>query len=140
MSPIIYLAAPYSHIEPLVREFRFNAACLAAAKLIDRGIVVYSPISHSHPIAQTGRIDGSWATWGKQCLALLDVCTYLLVLMLPGWEKSVGLKAEIDFCNAKGVPVLFTGFDGLDRIDFDSLPPAFRPKMTDDMTQGFNRD
>ena len=28
---MIYLASPYSHSDPLVREARFNAACLATA-------------------------------------------------------------------------------------------------------------
>jgi hypothetical protein len=136
---IVYLAAPYSHPEPLVREFRFNAVSLAAAKLIDRGIVVYSPVSHSHPISLTGQIDGSWATWGKQCLALLDVCSHLLVLTLPGWDKSLGLHTEIDFCTVKGIPVLFTHFDGLDRIDFAQLPPL-QPRMPDNMIQSINHD
>ena len=47
---IIYLAAPYSHPDPGVRERRFRAINRAAAALIAEGRIVFSPISMSHPI------------------------------------------------------------------------------------------
>ncbi len=51
---MIYLASPYSHPDPAVREQRFRAACRAAAELIRAGHVVISPVVHGHPMAALG--------------------------------------------------------------------------------------
>ena len=51
---MIYLASPYSHPDAVVREQRFRDVCLAAARLIRAGQIVFSPIAHSHPIASGG--------------------------------------------------------------------------------------
>lgn len=120
-SHILYLACPYSHPQPHVRRHRHDVANLAAAKLISRGFVVFSPLSHSHPIAETG-MDGSWETWERQCLALLDVCSHMLVLTVEGWGESVGLQAEMDHCQKTGKTVIFSSFDKLDSFSFDRLP------------------
>ena len=47
----VYLATPYSHPDSGVREFRFVESCATAAKLMNIGFPVVSPIAHSHPIA-----------------------------------------------------------------------------------------
>ena len=124
MTPILYLATPYSHADHDAREYRHLMACQAAAKLIASGHVVLSPVAHSHPIAETGRIDGSWATWEKQCLTLLDACTYMVVLQLPGWDKSTGIKAELAHCAKVCKPVIYTDFPGLGRFEGGRLPNA----------------
>jgi len=43
---MIYFASPYSHPDPLVRQARFDAACHAAAGLIQAGHAVVAPIVH----------------------------------------------------------------------------------------------
>ena len=46
-----YLCSPYSHPDAAVREARYVAACRKAAEYAMRGISVFAPIAHSHPIA-----------------------------------------------------------------------------------------
>ena len=48
-----YLAHPYSgdHLK------NFKKVNIIAAKLIKQGIMIYSPISHTHPIAYDGKLD-----------------------------------------------------------------------------------
>jgi len=58
---MIYLACPYSHPDSNVREYRFKMANRAAAKLMRDGHIVYSPISHTHPIAMEGDLPLDWA-------------------------------------------------------------------------------
>ena len=57
---MIYLASPYSDPDPIVREKRFAAACLAAASLIGSGEAVFSPIVHGHPLVHYG-LPADWA-------------------------------------------------------------------------------
>jgi hypothetical protein len=44
---MIYLASPFTHDDPAVRQQRFEAACRAAAILISQGKTVFSPIMRS---------------------------------------------------------------------------------------------
>jgi len=103
---MIYLASPYSHFDATVRQARFEAACRAAAALIRRGHVVFSPIAHSHSIAQHG-LPQDWGFWAQQDRRILTACDELWVLMLDGWEHSRGIQAEIALALALGLPIRF---------------------------------
>jgi hypothetical protein len=102
----IYLGSPYSDSDPNVREQRFDAVCKAAAVLMQRGHLILSPICHSHPIAKHG-LPTDWVFWKKYDSAILKRCDELWVLMLPGWESSKGLQAEIKIAREMGMPVEF---------------------------------
>jgi hypothetical protein len=59
---MIYLCSPYTHPDPAVREARYEAACRTAAHLMRSGKIVFSPIAHSHGIAQYG-LPKDWSFW-----------------------------------------------------------------------------
>ncbi len=103
---MIYLASPYSHPDPAVREQRFHAACQAAVALLHAGRVVFSPIAHSHPLAQHG-LPGNWHFWERYDRAFLELCDEVVVLMLDGWQESVGVQAEIRIARELGKPVRY---------------------------------
>jgi nucleoside 2-deoxyribosyltransferase len=103
---MIYLASPYSHPDLVVRQQRFEAACRAAATLIQRGHVVFSPVAHSHSIAQHG-LPLDWGFWEVQDREFVAACDELWVLMLEGWEQSRGVHAEIAIARALGKPIRF---------------------------------
>ena len=103
---VVYLASPYSHPDPRVRQARFQAACRAAAALLSAGEIVFSPIAHSHPIAAHG-LPTDWEFWECADGELLRRCDELLVLMLPGWQESRGVQAEIAMARELGMPVRY---------------------------------
>jgi len=103
---MIYICSPYSHPDPAVREARFQAACRAAAELMRRGNIVFSPIAHSHGIAQYG-LPKDWQFWEPHDLQHLAVCREVVVLKLDGWQQSQGVQAEIAMARALGKPVSF---------------------------------
>jgi len=43
--------------------------------------------------------------WQSHCLAMLRKADKMIVVCIDGWDASVGLKAEIDFCHQCGIPV-----------------------------------
>ena len=102
---MIYLASPYSHQDSGVREERYRLACATAATLIENGAIVFSPIAHSHGIAFFMRQSESFEFWSKFDLEMLAHCAVLLVLTIPGWESSLGIKAEIAEARRLGIPV-----------------------------------
>ena len=101
---LVYLASPYSHEDAHVRAWRFHWAAEYAAKLMRDGWMVFSPIAHTHPIAEFGLPKG-WVFWEKFDRLFLDACSGLVVLKLPGWEKSTGIKAEIEYMTDTGKPI-----------------------------------
>lgn len=103
---MIYLASPYNHPDPAVRQARYDAACRAAAGLIRRGHVVFSPISHSHGIARYG-LPVDWGFWERYDRQFLAACDELWVLMLDGWQASRGVQAEIAIAQSIGKAVRF---------------------------------
>lgn len=110
---LTYLASPYSHPSAQVRLLRFNAACRAAAHLMQLGHTVFSPIAHSHPIAEylPPELLMSWDFWRQQDFPLLEASALLEVLTLDGWQESRGVQAEISHAELHGIPVHYMGPD-----------------------------
>lgn len=104
---MIYLASPYNHDDPAVRVERFEAVCRFAAGLMRSGLVVFSPIAHTHPIAEHGLPKG-WEFWERFDREFLEAADSMIVLMLDGWVESVGVQAEIDIARELEIPVEFT--------------------------------
>lgn len=109
--PLIYLACPYSHPERAVRIARFDAANLAAAKLMREGHYVFSPISHTHPIAEAGGLPLGWDFWEGFDRAYIGHSHKLIVLMLGGWTQSKGVMAEIAIADSMNIPVEYLALE-----------------------------
>lgn len=107
-----YLAIPYSHPDPTVVENRFEIANRVTAKLLHQGLVVFSPISMSHPIAIQEGLPGDWASWERFDRVLIRMCSCLLVTKIDGWDRSTGVQAEIKIAREYGLPVKFVDEDG----------------------------
>lgn len=92
----IYLACPYTHPDMSIKIQRFEAANKKAGELMDRGYIVFSPISMTHPIAIAHDLPGHWGFWEKQDTPFIEWCDEFHIYCLPGWEKSEGIKAEYE--------------------------------------------
>ena len=103
---MIYLAAPYTSDDPTVRQQRFEANCQAAAELIHRGKIVFSPIAMTHNLCRYG-LPLNWEFWQQIDRRFLDLCDEVVVLMLDGWQQSVGVQAEIAIARELGKPVTY---------------------------------
>ena len=107
---IVYLACPYSSHSMEVRVGRFEASAHAAAHLIHQGMFVYSPITMTHPIdlvmAEEGESMGSdyWCDFDE---AFMNVCSEMIILVVPGWDESRGIKREAEFFAAAGKPIRY---------------------------------
>ena len=104
---LIYLATPYSHPDPEVRESRFRKVNRVAADLMRQGLHIFSPISHTHPIAVAGELPTDFAFWEQYDRAMLQACGKVMVLKLQGWLSSKGVIAEIQIAEELGIPVEF---------------------------------
>lgn len=126
---MIYFASPYSSPDPDVRTWRFHQACRATAALMQQGLIVISPIVHSHPLVAHG-LPTSWEFWARLDREFLARCDVLAVLMLPGWQESVGVQAEIRLAQELGLPVVFIEPSELEAMDGDSPKLVDQPQGT----------
>ena len=104
----IYLAIPYSY-NP---EKSFSIANEVAAKLMLKGNIVFSPISHSHHIADhlpaNIRTDSEW--WMHHDLPMIDWANKLVVIVIGEYgheliEQSKGVQAELEYARLLGKPI-----------------------------------
>jgi hypothetical protein len=98
-----YLASPYSGNE----QENYEAAAKFTAERMAQGHVIFSPIVHCHQIAIDYNLPGDFNFWQNYNFAMLDIADELMVLKLPGWERSKGVAGEIDFAANAGIPVTY---------------------------------
>lgn len=119
MKSIVYLAAPLSHPERWVMDFRERMATEAAAYLVaTTGLTVLSPLTNSCPISRAmdslyGCKHGpmgflSQDFWVQQFdRDLLEACSTLAILRLEGWDYSQGIKTEIEIAKDKDIEIVY---------------------------------
>lgn len=101
----LYIASPYSAPDKELMIERFRDVCQYSAECLRKGEVVYSPIAHNHVIAEMFTLRTDWPFWRHIDGNMLAASKGLRVLMLPGWEKSVGVQAEIAIALSLELPV-----------------------------------
>jgi len=99
----IYLAIPYAGTE----EESFILANKIAAKLMLEGHIVYSPISHSHPIAKQEGLPTGWEFWEKIDASFIQWCDEIRVITKHNWYKSKGVNAELILARTMGKTVRY---------------------------------
>jgi hypothetical protein len=104
---LIYLASPYSHPDPEIRRWRYDAACYATAKMIIMGYKIFSPIINNHPLVRYG-VATEWEAWIDYDKKMLELCKGgLIVLMLDGWNQSAGVAGEVMIARDLNYPVQY---------------------------------
>jgi nucleoside 2-deoxyribosyltransferase len=107
MRPVqVYLAGPYSSKRYDDQVWRFKELTKRAAALMEAGVIVHSPITHSHPMAVLGHLPGDWEFWKRVDGAYISCCQALWVIMLDGWDTSAGVAAEVKIARELGIPVM----------------------------------
>lgn len=112
---VYYVASPYSHPDPAIREERYKLAVKAAKTLTRLGYSAFVPIAYDGlwDLDPTFTVDHSWSFWEKIDLPILDRCSALILFEIPGWEKSQGVAGELEHCDKMGIPVMSISLDDL---------------------------
>ena len=106
---LIYLATPYTHFK-LGHHAAYAQACSIACKLIVRGLKVFCPVAHGHPLSYSegGFLDpADHDLWNGINDPFLGVCDALLIAQMDGWETSKGIAREVDDFLMQGKPIYF---------------------------------
>lgn len=102
MSNVIYIGCPYTGTDDQ-KQKRYEEVTSFAAKLVESGNIVYSPITHSHPIESRMNKKMSSGEWVKFDAPFMEICNRMIVVMMDGWENSLGLRHEIAYFRSIGI-------------------------------------
>ena len=99
-----YMATPYSKWHAGIDD-ACKQACLCAGSFITRGVHVYSPIAHTHPIALACEMDPlDHKIWLPADKPMFHGAHGLLVMALRGWHQSFGIQEEISWARDHNKP------------------------------------
>ncbi|MDE2097534.1 MAG: DUF1937 family protein [Patescibacteria group bacterium] len=105
MGSYIYIASPYSHPEPFVRESRYLQVSKYVRDCLESGVCVFSPIVHCHELAKIWGLPKEADYWQEYNRAMLLGARKLEVLCLSGWKESQGVSWEIKESERQGLPI-----------------------------------
>ena len=104
----IYLAGPYSHKDPLVRENRYLRLLEAEYALItSKGLCVMNPIGMCHELSKMYKMPTGYKYWQSRDRELIKRSDEVYVLTMQGWKESVGVTDEIQFAKSLGKSVIY---------------------------------
>lgn len=101
-----YLAQPYSGSDA-EHTWRYQQGMKYKAKLIHQGIIVYAPIVENHPIAEAYGLPTGWEFWKRFDEAMVGAAKGVIVLTLKSWQKSKGVREEINIASEQNKPVIY---------------------------------
>lgn len=98
-----YLAGPMRGYE----DYNFKAFFAAESALKDMGHVPINPARHDREIGFNEHVDIADQEYLRNALAwdLGQVCRCDGVVVLAGWRKSLGARAEVATARAIGIPI-----------------------------------
>lgn len=102
---MIYLASPYSHPDPYLREERYLRAMHALGYLLSKKQWAYSPIVHCHELKKVSELPPGYKFWLEFDRHVIKRCDKVTVLRIEGFAQSKGVAAEIAFAEEQGIPV-----------------------------------
>lgn len=108
-----YLACPYSSDRDREQE-RFEEVTKIAVLLASMGLRLYSPITHTHPmhsISPEMHAEISHREWMEMDKPFLMGASLLVVCCMPGWDRSAGIKMEVDYFTRLQKPILYIESD-----------------------------
>ncbi|MDR1493063.1 MAG: DUF1937 family protein [Planctomycetaceae bacterium] len=92
---MFYLACPYTHSDATIQKYRYRQSCRAASRLMQQGIGVFSPLANSIPAIEFGGLELEHDGFMNLDLPILRRCDEVVVLALPDWKASVGVRREM---------------------------------------------
>ncbi len=108
--PMIYLSAPYTSTSELLREWRVRRCVMVMAELMATNKLVICPVVMNHEAVCTlfaRATDPGRVYWQSLEERLATACDELVVLRLPGWDQSRGVRREIALFTELGRHIRF---------------------------------
>lgn len=110
VSSLVYTAAPYTVKDEAGKE-DFEEVCKrmdiffeCETKLAQREIQTVSPLYKHFLRKKNIDLPGDWEYWSKYSETLLVSSDVLLIVKIPGWEMSEGVRGEVLIARNRRIP------------------------------------
>ncbi len=103
----VFISLPYTDEDRSVVECRLRTAQKYFLELLKEEYCPVCPILVGDGIVQTFGLDNSFDYWKNYCLAELESCDIVHVLMIDGWNESYGVSYEINWAAINGKEVKY---------------------------------
>lgn len=103
-----YLCTVYSK-HPDGLDKAYEEACMQQALLVQRGLFVYSPITHNHDFQKILGIH-THSFWLPLDFKFIKLSKGIIVCKMKNWENSYGIAEEIKFAKHLGLPIYYCNF------------------------------
>ena len=106
----VYIASPYSHKDKGLQKLRSEMVTYLTAELLERtpGLITFGPITESHAYQEYRPSLGTgFEDWEKKDKLMLDNSDEIWVIMMKGWNKSIGVISEIEYAEKKKIPIRY---------------------------------
>lgn len=109
-----YLAIPYTgkygkDCPRHRKELSFMLANSFAGRLMSMGELIFSPISHSHPIHDFMEVNRAHSHdyWMANADRMIRHCDRMYIVPVEGWKESAGVKHEVAEARRVKMPIFF---------------------------------
>lgn len=105
-----FIAGPYTHADPAVRQYRHDCLTRAYAQIIAsrKSGVCCITLTHMPDVflSQQQQVETLGSDfWTDADVPFMHMARRLVVVMLPGWEESSGTQKEIAYFRHHGKPI-----------------------------------
>lgn len=113
-----YISSPYSsgRMEGKDRniemDWRYREAMRFVAWCTRKGKKVFSPIVHMHQVAKFHELPVDFQFWKDYNESMIWPASEFIVLQLPGWDESTGVKKELEVAQEVGLKILYADPEG----------------------------
>jgi hypothetical protein len=97
----IYLASPYFHKDKSVMQERALVMVDIVGELMrtcNQTCWYYSPIAYWHQVAARHELPRDHEFWLHLDRMMIDLCSHVWFIKLPGFAASSGMRSEWDYC------------------------------------------
>jgi hypothetical protein len=107
LSRFWYLATPYTRY-PMGRPRAFTDTARVAGSLLAAGVNVFAPIVHGHVLATAAKnLKNDHEFWMAVNAPFMEPAIGVIVAQLPGWQDSIGIKAELAYFSEAKKPIVY---------------------------------
>lgn len=103
---LVFIASPYTSPDKKIMELRYQMAMKFTAEAFRHGALAFSPIVHCHKMAKQYSLPKDIDFWQEYSKVMVAVADLVLVLGIPGWEASAGVKLETDYAKSISTEVI----------------------------------
>lgn len=104
---MIYIASPYSHLDPLIRRTRFLLAQDFVAHCMETmNVIPFSPIVYGHDLAVKYGTPTDAQYWLNFNTNMMRRSECMFMLKIDGWNTSKGMGLELKIAKLLQIPIV----------------------------------